>query len=59
MLRILKERQSPVKAEPDDPVCTVRPLGEEPEEEKPAEEGEAEPEVIGREQKEQPEDKEE
>jgi len=44
-------------AEPDDPVCTVRPLGEEPEEEKAVEEGETEPEVIGREQKEQPEDK--
>lgn len=43
-------------AEPDDLVCMVRPLGEEPEEEKPAEEGEAEPEVIGREQKEEPED---
>ena len=44
-------------AEPDDPVCTVRPLGEEPEEEAVAEKGEAEPEVIGREEKEQPEDK--
>jgi large subunit ribosomal protein L25 len=43
-------------AEPEDPVCTVRPLGEEPEEEAPAEEGEAEPEVIRREQKEQPEE---
>jgi large subunit ribosomal protein L25 len=46
-------------SDPEDPICTVRPLGEEPEEEKPAEEGEAEPEIIGREQKEQPEDKEE